>query len=326
MYVCAVQVGSPRVREDPLGTPPPSLSAKKVSENLEEVSRIWEGEGYWRSEILNPINNDYWVANDSFLALGAVLLERRAAQGIWIQDLPRVALTRLSRSAAVLTFNAAATSTFLLRNLAHANTFNGNTLSVRKWVTSCASTVDTYGLFADVVGKKGMLDNVLAGFLAVEDQDHHKCTGLFLFGELRAWCIVALLLATPYGIGLPLHFAWMIWRAPESDSRMLPAGSTGLILLYLYALCLARFSRVLLAGALPSKLALVGSASLVLCGALLPEGLREHALRQVTLSLILRCLQQLCSSWRVSLISWISDHSFTLIVSHQLVNNFVVTQ
>ena len=40
--------GSPRVREDPLGTPP-SLSAKKVSENLEEVPRIWEGEGYWRS-------------------------------------------------------------------------------------------------------------------------------------------------------------------------------------------------------------------------------------------------------------------------------------
>ena len=25
------------------------------------LARIWEGEGYWRSEILNPINNDYWV-------------------------------------------------------------------------------------------------------------------------------------------------------------------------------------------------------------------------------------------------------------------------
>ena len=49
-------------REDPLGTPP-SLSAKKVSENIEEVPRIWEGEGYRRSEILNPINNDYWVGS-----------------------------------------------------------------------------------------------------------------------------------------------------------------------------------------------------------------------------------------------------------------------
>ena len=39
------QGGSPRVREDPLGTPPLSLSAKKVSENLEKVPRIWEGEG-----------------------------------------------------------------------------------------------------------------------------------------------------------------------------------------------------------------------------------------------------------------------------------------
>ena len=38
-----------------------SLSAKKVSENLEKVPRIWEGEGSWRSEILNPVNNDYWV-------------------------------------------------------------------------------------------------------------------------------------------------------------------------------------------------------------------------------------------------------------------------
>ena len=37
------QGGSPRVREDPLGTPP--LSAKKVSENLEKVPRIWEVEG-----------------------------------------------------------------------------------------------------------------------------------------------------------------------------------------------------------------------------------------------------------------------------------------
>ena len=55
------QGGSPRVREDPLGTPP-SLSAKKVSENLEKVPRIWEGEGYWRSEIMNASNNDYWVA------------------------------------------------------------------------------------------------------------------------------------------------------------------------------------------------------------------------------------------------------------------------
>ena len=55
------QGGSPRVREDPLGTPP-SLSAKKVSENLEKVPRIWEGEGSRRSEIMNASNNDYWVA------------------------------------------------------------------------------------------------------------------------------------------------------------------------------------------------------------------------------------------------------------------------
>ncbi len=37
------QGGSPRVREDPLGTPP-SVSAKKVRENLEKVPRIWEAE------------------------------------------------------------------------------------------------------------------------------------------------------------------------------------------------------------------------------------------------------------------------------------------
>ncbi len=29
----------------------------------EEVPRIWEGEGSRRSEILNPINNDYWVGS-----------------------------------------------------------------------------------------------------------------------------------------------------------------------------------------------------------------------------------------------------------------------
>ena len=53
--------------EDPLGSgripqgPPPLSLPRKSSENLEEVPRIWEGEGSWRSEILNPINNDYWV-------------------------------------------------------------------------------------------------------------------------------------------------------------------------------------------------------------------------------------------------------------------------
>ena len=53
------QGGSPRVREDPLGTP--SSLPRQSSENLDKVPRIWEGEGSRRSEILNPINNDYWV-------------------------------------------------------------------------------------------------------------------------------------------------------------------------------------------------------------------------------------------------------------------------
>ena len=40
-----------------------SLSLPRMSsENLEEVPRIWEGEGSRRSEILNPVNNDHWVA------------------------------------------------------------------------------------------------------------------------------------------------------------------------------------------------------------------------------------------------------------------------
>ncbi len=39
------QGGSPRVREDPLGTPPSLSLPRKSSENLEKVPRIWEGEG-----------------------------------------------------------------------------------------------------------------------------------------------------------------------------------------------------------------------------------------------------------------------------------------
>ncbi len=34
---------------------------RKSSENLEKAPRIREGEEHWRSEILNPIDNDYWV-------------------------------------------------------------------------------------------------------------------------------------------------------------------------------------------------------------------------------------------------------------------------
>ncbi len=56
--------GGPRGSSRTLGDPPLGLSLslpRKSPENLEEVPRIWEGEGSRRSEILNPINNDYWV-------------------------------------------------------------------------------------------------------------------------------------------------------------------------------------------------------------------------------------------------------------------------
>ncbi len=47
---------------DPRGSSLGSLSLpRQSSENLEKVPRIREGEGSWRSEIMNPINNDYWV-------------------------------------------------------------------------------------------------------------------------------------------------------------------------------------------------------------------------------------------------------------------------
>ena len=41
---------------------PSTENRQEVHENLEKVPRIWEGEGARRSEILNPINNDYWVS------------------------------------------------------------------------------------------------------------------------------------------------------------------------------------------------------------------------------------------------------------------------
>ena len=46
-----------------LGDPPwgPLSLPRQSSESLEEVPRIWEGEGSRRSEILNPVNNDHWV-------------------------------------------------------------------------------------------------------------------------------------------------------------------------------------------------------------------------------------------------------------------------
>ena len=55
------QGGSPRVREDPLGTPPPSLSAKKVLREPREGPENLGRRRYWRSEIMNASNNDYWV-------------------------------------------------------------------------------------------------------------------------------------------------------------------------------------------------------------------------------------------------------------------------
>ena len=53
--------GVPRGSSRTLGDPPWGLSLCQGSptENLEEVPRIWEGEGYWRSEIMNASNNDY---------------------------------------------------------------------------------------------------------------------------------------------------------------------------------------------------------------------------------------------------------------------------
>ena len=34
------------------------------------LGRIWEGEGPRRSEILNPVNNDYWVQEKNVTATG----------------------------------------------------------------------------------------------------------------------------------------------------------------------------------------------------------------------------------------------------------------
>ncbi len=60
------QGGSPRVREDPLGTPPLSLQPREGPENLGSRRS-------WRSKIMNPSNNDYWVvALVALLALGAL--------------------------------------------------------------------------------------------------------------------------------------------------------------------------------------------------------------------------------------------------------------
>ena len=53
--------GVPRGSSRTLGDPPWGLSLpRRSSENLEEVPRIWEGEGHWRSEILNPVKNDHF--------------------------------------------------------------------------------------------------------------------------------------------------------------------------------------------------------------------------------------------------------------------------
>ncbi len=55
--------GVPRGSSRTLGIRPGALSLpRRSSENLDEVPRIWEGEGSGRSEILNASNNDYWVA------------------------------------------------------------------------------------------------------------------------------------------------------------------------------------------------------------------------------------------------------------------------
>jgi len=70
-------------REDPLGSgripwgPPPLSLPRKSSENLEKVPRIREGERSRRSEILNPINNDYWVLCQNEAMGGTYVLTSR---------------------------------------------------------------------------------------------------------------------------------------------------------------------------------------------------------------------------------------------------------
>ena len=55
------QGGPPRIREDPLATPP-SLSAKKVLREPRGGPENLGSRRSWRSKIMNPSNNDYWVA------------------------------------------------------------------------------------------------------------------------------------------------------------------------------------------------------------------------------------------------------------------------
>ena len=51
---------------DPRGSSLGSLSLpRQASENLEEVPRIWEGEGYRRSEMMDASDDDHWVSGDN---------------------------------------------------------------------------------------------------------------------------------------------------------------------------------------------------------------------------------------------------------------------
>eukprot|EP00747_Dinoflagellata_sp_TGD_P200837 gnl/TRDRNA2_/TRDRNA2_74272_c0_seq1.p1 gnl/TRDRNA2_/TRDRNA2_74272_c0~~gnl/TRDRNA2_/TRDRNA2_74272_c0_seq1.p1 ORF type:complete len:374 (+),score=25.47 gnl/TRDRNA2_/TRDRNA2_74272_c0_seq1:214-1335(+) len=273
-----------------------------------------------------------WLpANNLFVTLSASLLEQKADKPLWASSLPFSIVRRLVRLGSMLAFNAALVATVMGKQAEQSNVFDLHGRATRTYHATCAIRVNGNGLLTDLHSSAGLIGDVVWLLVAQDERAHalQTCSVWFFHWEIRVWCAAALLLATPWAMGVPLHIAWMLFWLPRADpetflvaDKPVARDARKMMLVFLFAVMLSRASRMKVAGTLYPRSATAMLCFLCASMLLAPDYMRETMLWQVFWIAMLRALQRCAKPSRV--LVWLDDHSFSLMILHQRAIDFFV--
>jgi len=291
------------------------------------------------------------LGNHLFVALSAVLLEREVDRpfGQLAAALPCTALRRVARLGLLLGLVAALKTALLPWRRGGVNAWSAFTIRApfHERLDRCEESVRDLGLAGDLTGDAGLLADVWDVLRGAELRYHvglGGCSGWFFALGLRAWCAGALLLLTPWGLGVALKAACLLalsrvgregrgwedlfeggnplnpfidWRTAgfEADGRRGPADAFNL--LFLLAVALSRALRRLQGGRQVGAPLAASAALLSAFGVsrALDGSPRGHLATQALLVVLLRSLAE-CRLPRWRAVVWLSDHSLAILLTH----------
>lgn len=171
---------------------------------LYHLQTLWTWAGDFLVPPLGP------QADALFWAISASLLEERSCclQGFKaFPSLLRQLLRKVVRAGIPCAFDSALALAAFAWYMPSISVFLDRTrIRHLRWANDCEASVQAYGVFTDTIGP------LFSGASVREALNAHECVPHWFFSyEFRCWLGGALLLATPWGIGVPLGAAATMW-------------------------------------------------------------------------------------------------------------------